>query len=121
MANLDPGVTGRRQPGAARKQPRPRKARAPLTKAATTTNAATAAEKQPKRRTHDPPAGSPFMSIPAAGKKFFGLSKNGSYDAAKRGDFGKLYEVGRRKFVVVPALEARIRAAAEAEQREAAE
>jgi hypothetical protein len=57
------------------------------------------------------------MSIPAAGKKFFGLSKNGSYDAAERGDFGKLYEIGRRKFVVVPAIEAKIKAAAEAPQR----
>ena len=26
------------------------------------------------------------MSVPAAGKFYFGLSKNASYDAAKRGD-----------------------------------
>lgn len=26
------------------------------------------------------------MSVPAAGKRFYGLSKNASYDAAKRGD-----------------------------------
>jgi hypothetical protein len=26
------------------------------------------------------------MSVPAAGKRFFGLGKNASYDAAKRGD-----------------------------------
>jgi hypothetical protein len=93
MATLDPGVTGKRRRGAVRKQARP------------------------MRKTYEPPPGSPFMSIPAAGAKFFGLSKNGSYDAAQRGDFGELYEVGRRKFVVVPAIEAKIRAAAEARQR----
>ena len=26
------------------------------------------------------------MSVPAAGKKYFGLSRNGAYDAAARGD-----------------------------------
>ena len=88
MATLNPGITGRRRRGAARK---------------------------PKK--HEPPAGSPFMTIPAFGKKFFGLSKNGSYDAAERGDFGELYEVGRRKFVVVPAVQAKIKASAEAQQR----
>jgi hypothetical protein len=93
MASLDPGVTGKRRQGAVRKRARK------------------------EAKTHEPPAGSPFMSIPAAGKKFFGLSKNGSYDAAERGDFGELYEVGRRKFVVVPAIEAKITAAAEAQQR----
>jgi hypothetical protein len=93
MATLDRGVTGKRQRGTARKQARK------------------------EAKTHEPPAGSPFMSIPAAGAKFFGLSKNGSYNAAERGDFGELYEVGRRKFVVVPAIEAKIKAAAEAQQR----
>jgi hypothetical protein len=101
MASLDPGVTGRRRRGAARKQAQPKKQTGP-----------------PKK--YDPPAGSPFMSIPAAGAKYFGLSKNGSYDAAERGDFGKLYEVGRRKFVVVPAIEAKIKAAAEAQQQKPA-
>jgi hypothetical protein len=86
-----------------RKQARPQKARAP-----------------PEKKKHEPPAGSPFMTIPAAGEKYFGLSKNGSYDAAERGDFGELYEVGRRKFVVIPAIEAKIKAAAEAQQRKPA-
>jgi hypothetical protein len=93
MATLDPGVTGKRRRGAARGG-RPRK-------------------RTGKIKRYNPPAGSPFMSIPQAGAKFFGLSKNGSYDAAERGDFGELYEVGRRKFVVVPAIEAKIKAAAE--------
>ena len=110
MASLDPGVTGRRRPGAAaRKQALP--------KQKTKTKEATSAS-SPVTKKHEPPAGSPFMTIPAAGKKYFGLSKNGSYDAADRGDFGKLYEVGRRKFVVIPVIEARIRAAAELEAAE---
>jgi hypothetical protein len=96
MTTIDPDVTGRRQQGAARKG-RPKK-------------------KTKGVKKHEPPEGSPFMTIPAFGKKFFGLSKNGSYDAAERGDFGELYEVGRRKFVVVPALQAKIKAAAEAQQ-----
>ena len=67
MATLDRGVTGKRQRGTARKQA------------------------QNQAKTHEPPAGSSFMSIPAAGAKFFGLSKNGSYDAAERGDFGEAW------------------------------
>jgi len=90
MATLDPGITGKRRRGAARK-------RAP----------------GPKKKLN-PPKGSPVMTIPAAGKKFFGLSKNGSYDAAERGDFGRVLEIGRRKFVVIAAIEAKLKAAAEA-------
>jgi hypothetical protein len=86
MPTLDPGVTGKRRPIAARKQ-------------ATKT-----------KKTLEPPTDSPFMTIQAAGKRFFGLSKNGSYDAAARGDFGKIYVVGRRKFVVASAIEARVKA-----------
>jgi hypothetical protein len=104
MATLNPGVMGKRRRGAAHKQGRP-KTKSP--------------EPEKEKKTYEPPPGSPFMSIPAAGKKFFGLSKNGSYDAAERGDFGELYEIGRRKFVVVPAIEAKIKAAAEAPQRKA--
>ena len=111
MATLDPGVTGRRRRGAARKTAQPQKAHAPLTKAAAT-NAATATEKP--RKTFEPPAGSPFMTIPSYGKKFYGLSKNGSYDAAERGDFGKLILIGRRKFVAVASAEANAKAATEA-------
>lgn len=61
-----------------------------------------------------PPAGSPFKTIPQAGWDYFGLSKNGAYDAAERGDFGELITIGRRKFVATAVIEAKIRAAAEA-------
>jgi hypothetical protein len=108
MTSLDSGATGRRPRGAARKKARKKK---------TTTNET--------KKTHEPPEGSPLMTIPKAGKWFFGLSKNGSYDAAERGDFGPLLEIGggkgkhKRKFVVVAAIEAKIKAAAEAQQRKA--
>jgi hypothetical protein len=65
-------------------------------------------------KTLEPPKGSPVMTIPAAGRIFFGLSRNGSYDAAERGDFGRVLEIGRRKFVVRAAIEAKLKAAAEA-------
>jgi hypothetical protein len=94
MSTLDPGVTGKRQRAAgARKQLKQKRKTGP-----------------PERKKLEPPTGSPFMTIQQAGKKFFGLSKNGSYDAAARGDFGEIYVVGRRKFVVIGAIEARIRA-----------
>jgi hypothetical protein len=67
-----------------------------------------------RRQTLEPAANSPLMTIPAAGRKYFGLSKNGSYDAAERGEFGRLYEVGRRRFVVVANVEGKIQAATEA-------
>jgi hypothetical protein len=103
MTIPDLEMAGKRPRGAAHKSARrkQRETREPL-------------EGSPVRRTREPPEGSPVMSIPMAGKKFFGLSKNGSYDAADRGDFGRLLEVGRRKFVVIAAVEARIKAAAEA-------
>jgi hypothetical protein len=44
------------------------------------------------------------MSVPAAGAKYFGLSKNGSYEAARRGDIPTI-RVGRKIFVPVKALE----------------
>ena len=114
MSTLDPGVTGKRflateqaertkRKGAKRVKPRklskrPKKA---------------GADKQTPKVLNTPP-GSPFKTIPQAGKDYFGMSKNGSYDAAERGDFGKLVMIGRRKFVVVPVIEAMIKAAAEA-------
>jgi hypothetical protein len=68
MSAVDPGATGRRRPGASRKTIR-RKSQKPLT-----------------------------LSVPEAGELYFGLSKNGSYDAAARGDIptvkvGKLLRV----------------------------
>jgi Helix-turn-helix domain len=44
------------------------------------------------------------LSIPEAGEKYFGLSKNGSYDAANRGEIPYL-TIGRLKRVPVAALE----------------
>jgi len=66
MSPVDPGVTGRRRPGASRKAIR---RKTPLT-----------------------------LSVPEAGELYYGLSKNGSYDAAARGDIptvrvGKLLRV----------------------------
>ena len=47
------------------------------------------------------------MSIPAAGKLYVGLSKNGSYAAADRGEIPWI-RVGRLKRVPVAAMERRL-------------
>jgi Helix-turn-helix domain len=44
------------------------------------------------------------LSVPAAGKKYFGLSRNGAYDAAARGDLPTI-RIGRLLKVPVRALE----------------
>ena len=44
------------------------------------------------------------ISVPAAGKKYFGLSRNGAYDAAARGDLPTI-RIGRLLRVPVRALE----------------
>ena len=44
------------------------------------------------------------MSVPAAGRKYFDLGKNGSYDAAKRGEIPTI-KIGSRLRVPVIALE----------------
>jgi hypothetical protein len=44
------------------------------------------------------------LSIPEAGARYFGLSKNGSYDAARRGEI-PFIEIGRLKRVPVVAME----------------
>ncbi len=44
------------------------------------------------------------MSVPEAGKKYYDLSRNGSYDAAKRGDIPTI-AVGRLLRVPVRAME----------------
>jgi hypothetical protein len=111
MSTLDPGVTGRGRP-ASKKRPKKAEQKAKPAKATKTTKAAS--EKKEPKKVLDTPPGSPFKTIPQAGRDYFGMSKNGSYDAAERGDFGKLVTIGRRKFVVVPVIEAMIKAAAEA-------
>jgi len=45
------------------------------------------------------------VSVPAAGKKYFGLSRNGAYDAAKRGEIPTI-KIGRLLRVPIRALEA---------------
>ena len=57
------------------------------------------------------PDDTPFtMSIPAAGKRYLGLGRNASYEAAKRGDL-PIIEVGRLKRVLVRVLETRLESA----------
>jgi hypothetical protein len=54
------------------------------------------------------PDETPFtMSVPAAGKRYLGLGRNASYEAAKRGDL-PVVEVGRLKRVLVRVLEDRL-------------
>lgn len=47
------------------------------------------------------------MSVPAAGKKYFSLSRNGSYDAAARGEIPTI-KVGRLLRVPVRAMERKL-------------
>jgi excisionase family DNA binding protein len=57
------------------------------------------------------------LSVPEAGAKYFGLSRNGAYDAAKRGEIPTI-KVGRLLKVPVRALEAKLNACAEAAREE---
>lgn len=53
------------------------------------------------------------LTVPEAGKRYFGLSAWGAYDAARRGEIPTI-RIGRRLRVPVRALEAMLdRAAAE--------
>jgi hypothetical protein len=47
------------------------------------------------------------LSVPEAGRRYFGLSRGGSYLAARRGDF-PLVKVGRLLRVPVRAMERRL-------------
>jgi hypothetical protein len=47
------------------------------------------------------------MSVPAAGKLYFGLGRNGSYAAAKRGEI-PVIRIGSRLRAVVIALERKL-------------
>jgi Helix-turn-helix domain len=44
------------------------------------------------------------LSVPEAGRLYYGLSRNGSYDAAKRGEIPTL-RVGRKLRVPIAAME----------------
>ena len=47
------------------------------------------------------------MTVPEAGRVYFGLGRNGSYDAAKRGDIPTI-KIGRLLRVPVAAMERRL-------------
>ena len=51
------------------------------------------------------------LSVPEAGKRFFGLSRNGSYAAAKRGDIPTV-RIGKLRRVPVAVLHRKIEALA---------
>ena len=53
------------------------------------------------------------ISVPEAGARYFGLSRNGSYDAAKRGEIPTI-PVGRLLRVPVRAMEKKLDKAGEA-------
>jgi hypothetical protein len=46
----------------------------------------------------------PTISVPEAGKRYYGLSRNGSYAAARRGEIPTI-KVGRLRRVPVRAME----------------
>ena len=50
------------------------------------------------------------MTVPDAGRIYYGLSRNGSYEAAKRGDIPTI-KIGKLLRVPVRALEERLNAA----------
>jgi hypothetical protein len=60
-----------------------------------------------------------IISVPAAGKKYFGLSRNGAYDAAARGDIPTI-RIGRLLRVPVRALEAMLNGASQRRETERA-
>jgi hypothetical protein len=51
------------------------------------------------------------ISVPEAGRRYFGLSRNGSYAAAERGDIPTI-QVGRLKRVPVRAMDLKLGAVA---------
>ena len=54
------------------------------------------------------------ISVPEAGKRYFGLSENGSYEAARRGDIPTV-RVGRLLRVPVIAMERKLEAVGKAD------
>jgi hypothetical protein len=94
MSTLDPGTTGRHPPV---KEPKP-----PLKKPRSRGRAARKRTRPQKARV--PPEPPLTMSVPEAGKKYFGLSKNGSYDAADRGEIPRV-KIGKLWRVPIRAME----------------
>ena len=54
------------------------------------------------------------ISVPEAGKRYYGLSRNGSYEAAKRGEI-LVIQVGRLQRVPVAAMDRKMEQAGEQE------
>ncbi len=54
------------------------------------------------------------ISVPDAGRRYFDLSRDGSYDAAKRGDIPTI-RVGRKLRVPVAAMERKLADAGKSE------
>jgi Helix-turn-helix domain len=59
------------------------------------------------------------ISVPEAGEKYFGLSRNGAYDAAARGDIPTI-RIGRLLRVPVRALDAILNGASQRRETERA-
>jgi hypothetical protein len=59
------------------------------------------------------------LPIPVAGKVFYDLSRNGSYEAAKRGDIPTI-DLGRKKRAVVAKIADQLGLRSTAEKRSAA-
>lgn len=55
------------------------------------------------------------LSVPAAGRRYYGLGKNASYRAANRGDLITI-KVGRLRRVPIRAMERKLDAAGEAKK-----
>jgi hypothetical protein len=88
MATLKPGVTGRRAAPPARGKAGRRKKR-----------------NNSKRPPHE---AAQTISIPEAGRKYFGLGKNASYEAAERGEIPFILVGKKRKRVPVRAMERKL-------------
>jgi hypothetical protein len=59
--------------------------------------------------TTEPAATPKTISVPQAGKEYFGLGRKASYEAARRGDI-PVIQVGRLKRVPVGAMERKLEA-----------
>lgn len=97
MSTLEPGITGRRRKTGARK-------------------------KKARRRKACPHPDAQTLSVPEAGWKYFGLSKQGSYDAADRGDIPTIRIGKKLRRVPIHAMERTVeRLLGEAEKERLAE
>lgn len=59
---------------------------------------------------HEADAAQYVMTIPKAGKKYFGIGRSASYEAARRGEIPTI-KIGRKKLVPVAAVERKLAAA----------